>query len=206
MGTENQEWFIEAVQRSFHRILGSYGCRGNSCHCLATDGGNRRIDLCQLVDLFHRIRASGLCIRGARRGRVPWRLLLGIVYVGGGLYLAFHPGLSLLSLTLVLAFILYVEGFMQILAYFSLRACRSAMDPLRRHCHPAAGLDDRVHMALAWPGPLERLWASTSCSAVSRDWRIPPHRARPSRTEQKSLVFSAGEIASEDSITGSGAS
>jgi uncharacterized membrane protein HdeD (DUF308 family) len=59
-------------------------------------------------------------------GGFLWRLLLGIVYVGGGLYLAFHPGLSLLSLTLVLAFILYVEGFMQILAYFSLRALPGA--------------------------------------------------------------------------------
>lgn len=51
-----------------------------------------------------------------------WRLLLGAFYVVGGLYLAFHPGLSLVSLTLVLAVILSVEGWMQILSYFSLRA------------------------------------------------------------------------------------
>ena len=62
--------------------------------------------------------------RGA--GGFLWRLLLGIVYVAGGLYLAFHPALSLLSLTLVLAFILYIEGFIQILAYFSLRALPGA--------------------------------------------------------------------------------
>lgn len=62
--------------------------------------------------------------RGA--GGFVWRLVLGIVYIAGGLYLAFHPGLSLLSLTLVLAFILYVEGLMQILAYFSLRALPGA--------------------------------------------------------------------------------
>ena len=55
-------------------------------------------------------------------GGFLWRLLLGIVYIAGGLYLAFHPGISLLSLTLILAIILYAEGFMQILAYFSLRA------------------------------------------------------------------------------------
>jgi uncharacterized membrane protein HdeD (DUF308 family) len=55
-------------------------------------------------------------------GGFAWRLLLGIFYIAGGLYLAFHPGLSLVSLTLVLAFILFAEGLMQILAYFSLRA------------------------------------------------------------------------------------
>jgi uncharacterized membrane protein HdeD (DUF308 family) len=55
-------------------------------------------------------------------GGFAWRLLLGIFYIAGGLYLAFHPSLSLVSLTLVLAFILFAEGLMQILAYFSLRA------------------------------------------------------------------------------------
>jgi uncharacterized membrane protein HdeD (DUF308 family) len=54
-------------------------------------------------------------------GGFLWQLLLGIFYVAGGLYLAFHPRLSLLSLTLVLAIILYAEGLMQTLAYFSLR-------------------------------------------------------------------------------------
>ncbi len=59
-------------------------------------------------------------------GGFLWRLLLGIVYVVGGLYLAFHPKLSLVSLTLVLAIILFAEGLMQILAYFSLRSLPSA--------------------------------------------------------------------------------
>ena len=51
-----------------------------------------------------------------------WRSLLGIFYIVGGLYLAFHPGISLVSLTLVLAVILFSEGIMQVFAYFSLRA------------------------------------------------------------------------------------
>jgi uncharacterized membrane protein HdeD (DUF308 family) len=50
-----------------------------------------------------------------------WRLLLGIFYIAGGLYLAFHPGLNLLSLTLVLAVILFAEGILQVLSYFKLR-------------------------------------------------------------------------------------
>jgi uncharacterized membrane protein HdeD (DUF308 family) len=55
-------------------------------------------------------------------GGVLWRLLLGIAYVCGGTYLAFHPALSLASLTLILAALLFAEGFMQIFAFFSLRA------------------------------------------------------------------------------------
>ncbi|HEY1160524.1 MAG TPA: DUF308 domain-containing protein [Terracidiphilus sp.] len=54
-------------------------------------------------------------------GGFAWRLVLGIVYVAGGVYLGFRPGLSLVSLTLALAIILFVEGLMQSLAYFSLR-------------------------------------------------------------------------------------
>lgn len=54
-------------------------------------------------------------------GGFIWRLLLGIFYVVGGFYLAFHPGLRLASLTLVLAIILCAGGVMQIFGYFSLR-------------------------------------------------------------------------------------
>lgn len=35
-------------------------------------------------------------------GAFLWRMLIGIVYVVGGFYLVFHPGLALESLTLVL--------------------------------------------------------------------------------------------------------
>lgn len=59
-------------------------------------------------------------------GGLLWRLLLGIVYVAGGIYLGLHASLGLVSLTLILAIILYAEGFMQILAYFSLRALPGA--------------------------------------------------------------------------------
>jgi uncharacterized membrane protein HdeD (DUF308 family) len=54
-------------------------------------------------------------------GGFVWRLLLGVFYVAGGLYLALHPAISLLSLTLVLAIILLAEGALQIFAFFSLR-------------------------------------------------------------------------------------
>jgi len=55
-------------------------------------------------------------------GGFAWRLVVGIVYVAGGLYLAFHPRLSLVSLTLVLAAILTVEGVMQVAVFIHLRS------------------------------------------------------------------------------------
>lgn len=70
-----------------------------------------------LIGIAHLVYA--FAARGV--GGFIWRLLLGIFYVAGGLYLAFDPGLSLLSLTLVLAVILFAEGILQVLSYFKLR-------------------------------------------------------------------------------------
>jgi uncharacterized membrane protein HdeD (DUF308 family) len=55
-------------------------------------------------------------------GAFLWRMLIGIVYVVGGLYLAFHPGLALESLTLVLAAILFAEGVLQMIVFFKSRS------------------------------------------------------------------------------------
>src|SRR5215813_2957545 len=54
-------------------------------------------------------------------GTVLWRLLVGVVYVAGGIYLTAHPDLSLMSLTLVLAGIFFAEGAMRIVFYFQTR-------------------------------------------------------------------------------------
>ena len=58
--------------------------------------------------------------RGA--GSLLWRLLVGIAYIVGGVYLALHPGLSLVSLTFLLAVIFFIEAIFELVAYFSLRA------------------------------------------------------------------------------------
>ncbi len=55
-------------------------------------------------------------------GAFLWRLLIGIAYVLGGLYLAFHPGLALESLTLVVAVIFVVESVLQIVVFFQFRS------------------------------------------------------------------------------------
>lgn len=54
-------------------------------------------------------------------GTVLWRLLIGVVYIAGGIYLAANPGLSLQALTLVLAGIFFAEGVMRIVFFFQTR-------------------------------------------------------------------------------------
>jgi uncharacterized membrane protein HdeD (DUF308 family) len=54
-------------------------------------------------------------------GAFLWRMLVGIVYVVGGSYLAFHPGLALESLTLVVAAIFFMEGVLGIVVFFQFR-------------------------------------------------------------------------------------
>jgi uncharacterized membrane protein HdeD (DUF308 family) len=55
-------------------------------------------------------------------GAFLWRLLLGIVYIVGGGYLAFHPGIALESLTLVVALIFFMEGVIETIVFFEFRA------------------------------------------------------------------------------------
>src|SRR5262249_27416436 len=62
------------------------------------------------VTIFGGLAHLAYAFAAERVGTFFWRLLIGIVYVVGGFYLAFNPGLSLVSLTLVLAAIFFVEG------------------------------------------------------------------------------------------------
>jgi uncharacterized membrane protein HdeD (DUF308 family) len=64
--------------------------------------------------------AYAFAARGA--GSFLWRMLIGIVYVVGGVYLAFHPGLALESLTLVVAVIFFLESVLEIVVFFQFRA------------------------------------------------------------------------------------
>ena len=56
-----------------------------------------------------------------RAGTVLWRLLIGAVYIAGGIYLAAHPDIGLVSLTFVLAAIFFAEGLMRIVFFFQTR-------------------------------------------------------------------------------------
>jgi uncharacterized membrane protein HdeD (DUF308 family) len=59
-------------------------------------------------------------------GSVIWRVLVGVVYVVGGLELIFHPAFGLITLTFVLAIILCVQGAIGLIAFFQHRTLPGA--------------------------------------------------------------------------------
>lgn len=63
--------------------------------------------------------AYAFSARGA--GAFLSRMLIGIIYVVGGVYLAFRPGLALESLTLVVAAMFFIESVLEIVAFFQFR-------------------------------------------------------------------------------------
>ena len=87
-------------------------------------------------------------------GAFLWRLLIGILYVVGGVYLAFHPGLALESLTLVVAAIFLAEGVLELVGFFQLRSLSGSGWIL---------FDGIVTLLLAYviwrPWPSSSLWA-----------------------------------------------
>ena len=54
-------------------------------------------------------------------GAFLWQLLVGGIYLIAGVYLLLHPGLNLVSLTLLLALLFLVEGIFHLITYFQLR-------------------------------------------------------------------------------------
>ena len=58
---------------------------------------------------------------GGGAGRVIWQVLIGIVYILGGIYFLTHPLLALGTLTLLLAVIILTEAVFEIIAYFRMR-------------------------------------------------------------------------------------
>jgi uncharacterized membrane protein HdeD (DUF308 family) len=64
---------------------------------------------------------------GARStGGFLWRLLVGCAYLIAGVYLLVHPKLSLVSLTLALAVLFFVEGIFHIVTWFQVRSAPGA--------------------------------------------------------------------------------
>lgn len=53
-------------------------------------------------------------------GAVLWEILVGLVYLFAGIYLIMHPLAGLLSLTLILAIYLFIEGIFEIILSFQL--------------------------------------------------------------------------------------
>ena len=55
-------------------------------------------------------------------GGFLWKILLAVLYLIAGIYISMHPLLSVVSLTLVLAVFLVLEGIIEIALYFGLRS------------------------------------------------------------------------------------
>src|SRR5271155_5796006 len=55
---------------------------------------------------------------GGTAGQRIWQILLGILYIGGGLYFLMNPVIGLTTLTLVLASIILVEAVIELISYF----------------------------------------------------------------------------------------
>jgi uncharacterized membrane protein HdeD (DUF308 family) len=87
-------------------------------------------------------------------GPFLWRVLASLVYVVGGCYLIFHPSLGLATLTLAMALLFFVEGAMEILAFFQFRALPGAGSVLFN------GLVTLFLAYLIWrPWPNSSIWA-----------------------------------------------
>jgi|SRR5208337_699377 len=63
--------------------------------------------------------ASAFASRSA--GAFIWRMLIGIAYVAGGGYLAFHPEIALASFTVVMGVIFAFEGVLELVTFFQFR-------------------------------------------------------------------------------------
>jgi uncharacterized membrane protein HdeD (DUF308 family) len=77
------------------------------------------IVLAGVVHLILGFRAHGA-------GNLIWKVLVGIAYIVFGVYLLTHPVSGVASLTLLLASLFLVEGILDIILYFSMRAMRGS--------------------------------------------------------------------------------
>jgi uncharacterized membrane protein HdeD (DUF308 family) len=62
-----------------------------------------------------------LGVRAHGAGSMIWKLLVGLAYLGFGVYLILHPVLGVVSLTLVLASLFLIEGILNIVLFFTMR-------------------------------------------------------------------------------------
>jgi uncharacterized membrane protein HdeD (DUF308 family) len=108
------------------------------------------------------------------------RLLIGIMYLAGGLYLLFHPETALESLTLLLALFFLVEGVFECGVYYKFRKVAGSSWLL---------IDGLVSLLLAYligrPWPVSSVWAVGTLLGInlifSGTTRIMyAHRARKS--------------------------
>ncbi|MFY9683126.1 MAG: DUF308 domain-containing protein [Candidatus Sulfotelmatobacter sp.] len=67
-----------------------------------------------------------LAFRAHGAGSMIWKLLVGVAYLCFGGYVIVHPVLGVASLTLLLAILFLVEGVLDIILFFKMRAMQGA--------------------------------------------------------------------------------
>ena len=65
-----------------------------------------------IAQLFYAFRSQGV-------GRIIWKVLVALLYIGGGIYLLLNPLVGMAGLTLMLAVFFCAEGIMDLIAYLS---------------------------------------------------------------------------------------
>lgn len=98
---------------------------------------------------FHVIEAFHA--RGA--GSFTWRLVVGIIYIIGGLAIFFHPAFGLLTLTLVLGILFLIQGAVSIGAFFGHRALPGSWWMLINGI-----IDLALGVLIWWEGASAALW------------------------------------------------
>ena len=86
-------------------------------------------------------------------GSSAWRFLVGLVYIIGGLYIAFHPAFGLLTLTFVLGIILLIQGVVGIVSFFRHRNMSGAGWLLFN-----AVVTLLLGLIIWWDGPRAAVW------------------------------------------------
>jgi uncharacterized membrane protein HdeD (DUF308 family) len=67
-----------------------------------------------VVQLLHAFRSRGV-------GRIVWKILVAVLYVGVGIWLLMHTLIGLAGLTLVMVAFFFAEGILKLFAYVSAR-------------------------------------------------------------------------------------
>lgn len=63
-----------------------------------------------IIQLFYAFKSEGV-------GRILWKVLVALLYVGGGIYLLLNPLVGMVGLTLMLAVFFCAEGIIDLLTY-----------------------------------------------------------------------------------------
>lgn len=63
-----------------------------------------------IIQLFYAFKSEGV-------GRILWKVLVALLYVGGGIYLLLNPLVGVVGLTLILAVFFCAEGIIDLLTY-----------------------------------------------------------------------------------------